>query len=611
MPTLAGAATARLQELIISGELAPGTRLRIAKLAELLGMSPMPIREAIHQLEIRGFVDHVPRRSARVRPLTEDDLADTYEVRLPLESRALERAAERFTQADVEAATRALDEYQAGYARGDLYATRLAHTRFHFALYNASSSYWLARVIQPTFDNSERYRLTALPTRGTVEDVLTEHRRILDACSRHEPKVAVHELQTHLLRTQVAAANRLNSRSHPVLLADVQPTLEPAERTPTYDLVLKGGRVIDPASGIDVIGDVAIIDGKIADVGALPASYRAGATLDVRGKIVTPGLVDLHSHIFHGATYWGINPAPLVRTTGTTTWVDAGSAGGYSIEAFEALVARVADFNVYCFLNIASIGLVGPKDELASLETADVNLAVRAAQERPELVRGIKVRMGVSSVGANGVAPLERAKEAARRSGLPLMVHIGSEPPTLREVLPLLDKGDILTHCFTGLSMRPVDAHGTISDALVEARERGVLLDLGHGSRSFSFRTAGAFAQKGWWPEVISTDISRASLADGAADLPVCLNKLLALGMPLQHAIRAATATPAAILGLSGRIGALAPGVQADIAVFELQNGEYAFSDTDGEVRQAHQSLAVVETFVNGVSQRTPLGEPF
>lgn len=209
-PTMAEAALAELQDSILSGDLAPGSPLRLEELAARLGMSISPVREAVRRLESLGLAVHIPHRGARVSELAVDDLRDTYEVRLVLEPLAVRRAAERFTERDAEAARAWLGEYAEAHARGDLRSARDAHAGFHFTLYGASGSEWLLRLIRPAWENCERYRAISLQGRSTAE-VEREHRRILDACTEHEPERAAAELTRHLSATANLVARELGA----------------------------------------------------------------------------------------------------------------------------------------------------------------------------------------------------------------------------------------------------------------------------------------------------------------------------------------------------------------------------------------------------------------
>jgi DNA-binding GntR family transcriptional regulator len=207
--TLAEQAAAELQEAILSGELGPGTPLRLEKLARTLDMSPMPVREAIRQLERLGLAEHVPHRGARVSELSIEDLRDTYETRLQLETLAVRRAAERFTQRDVERCTRLLADHVRAYRNGDARRGRELHGEFHFTLYSAAGSQWLPRLIRPLWENSERYRLASLSIRGSLERRRHEHQRILDACAARDPAAAEEALRAHLVLTANLVAQKM------------------------------------------------------------------------------------------------------------------------------------------------------------------------------------------------------------------------------------------------------------------------------------------------------------------------------------------------------------------------------------------------------------------
>jgi len=207
--TLAEQAVSELQEAIVTGELAPGTPLRLARLAEQLDMSPMPVREAIRQLERLGLADHVPHRGARVSELSVDDLNETYEARLALEGLAVRRAAERFTEEDGDRCAILLEEHVRGFRGGDERRSRELHTAFHFALYAASGSQWLARLIRPLWENSERYRVASLYEARSLERRRREHQRLLDACVAHDADAAEEALRDHLVQTANEVARRM------------------------------------------------------------------------------------------------------------------------------------------------------------------------------------------------------------------------------------------------------------------------------------------------------------------------------------------------------------------------------------------------------------------
>ena len=375
-----------------------------------------------------------------------------------------------------------------------------------------------------------------------------------------------------------------------------------------FDLLIKGGEVLDPGAGYGGQMDVAIVRDRVAAVDRGIPAESAHRVIDATGQYVTPGLVDLHTHVYAGATYWGIRADPVAARTGVTTWVDAGSAGAMTLPAFRDYIVTPARVRIYAFLNIAYVGLAAPNYELATLEYCDAGLCERLANLHRDLVRGVKVRMGTPTVGAHGVEPMRRARQAADALGLPLMVHIAAAPPPIEDVLALTRPGDVLTHSFTGHTMRIVDDRGRLLDAANRAWDAGLVVDVGHGAGGFVFETAEAVLAAGYRPDTISTDIHQDSCLGPMFDLPTTLGKFLCLGMTLPEVIRAATARPAAVLGLQGEIGTLKPGAHADVALFRLEEGRFPFYDTRRVVREGTQRLRNSLTLVGG--QPLPLLPP-
>jgi dihydroorotase len=365
-----------------------------------------------------------------------------------------------------------------------------------------------------------------------------------------------------------------------------------AGQTPSYDLLLVGGEV--PGAGRR---DVAVRGGRIAAVGAGLSRAGARTIVDVTGRLVTPGLVDLHTHV--GAGYWGIDPDPIAWYTGVTTWVDAGSAGAYTM----ARLPRGTGVRVPALLNISAIGLTGRTGEGRDLDNCDVDLAIGAVLADRERIRGIKVRIDTDTVGANGVEPLRRALAAAAACGIPVMAHIGTAPPAVDEVLDLLRPGDIVTHCASGIA-NPLGASARAAHA------RGVLFDLGHGSGGFAFDVLEAQLEAGMPPYTISTDLHARSVYGPAFDLPTTMAKLLAVGWPVADVIAAATLHPARALGLNA--GTLAVGAPADLAVFAVQPGGFPVADAHRQTRVAPLRLVNEATYVAGrrLEPRLPAPPP-
>jgi dihydroorotase len=366
-----------------------------------------------------------------------------------------------------------------------------------------------------------------------------------------------------------------------------------------YDLLFTGGDVIDVGGGNLGQLDVAVTDGRIAAVGAkLPGG--AGSVVDVTGRIVTPGLIDLHTHVYPGAGYWGIDPDPVAWYSGVTTWVDAGSAGAYSLAGLRAFAAT-RQVRVPMLVNIAAQGLAARTGESRDLANCDVDLTVGAVRNNRDVVRGIKVRIDAETVGGNGVEPLRRGIAAADACGVPVMVHIGTPPPPVDDVLRLLRPGDIVTHCASGFAE-------ALGSAAVEAYDRGVLFDIGHGSGGFAFDVLDRQLAAGLRPHTISTDLHARSLYGPAFDLPATMAKLLAAGLELPDVIASATVHPARALGLE--TGTLAVGAPADIAVFEVQPGPFEVADAHRQARQAPVRLVNEATYVSGRRLRPQLPAP-
>ncbi len=367
-----------------------------------------------------------------------------------------------------------------------------------------------------------------------------------------------------------------------------------------FDLLIKNGTVVDPGAGYEGALDVAITRNRIAAVDRDIPADSARRVIDASGQYVTPGLVDLHTHVYHSVTCWGIHADPVAARSGVTTWLDVGSAGAYNLLGFREFIAKPADARIYALLNISSIGLTAPTWELANLGYCDVDLCCQLIDQHRDLVFGLKARIDTNTTGDNGIEPLRRAREAADRCELPLMAHIGNGPPTVDEVFALLRPGDVLTHCFTGNDMRIIDDSGHLLEVARRAWDSGVTMDIGHGAGSFSFETAEALIDAGHPPDVISSDIHQFSIGGPLFDLPTCMSKFLALGMSFADVVEAATSRPAAVMGLQNEVGTLKPGALADVALFHLEEGNFPFYDVRMNRRDGSQLMRNTLTIVNG-----------
>jgi dihydroorotase len=373
----------------------------------------------------------------------------------------------------------------------------------------------------------------------------------------------------------------------------------------SYDLILRGGEVLDPANGSRRRADVGVLRGRIARIGDLEPGASAPITLDVSGLLVTPGLIDLHVHVFEGGTGLGVSADQTSGPSGVTTVVDAGSAGAHNFGAFRRLVVNTQRTRVLAFVHIATTGLTGfPVGELTNPALADVDKAARVVEENADVCLGIKIRLAENAVGGRAVELLQRALEAARGSASTLMVHISDCPVPLREVLALLHAGDIITHCFTGRAAGlMVDPSGRLDPACLVARERGVRFDVAHGAGSFSVRVARAALASGFPPDVISTDLHGVNINGPVWDLPAIMSKFVALGMSVDEVVRRSTLEAARAIGPEAErqgLGALRKGGPADIAVLRLDHGDFDWTDTEGEHFRGSARLSAVHTIRAG-----------
>ena len=345
-----------------------------------------------------------------------------------------------------------------------------------------------------------------------------------------------------------------------------------AENTTRYDTIIAGGEVLDPGAGISGRFDVGITGGRVAAIAPDLDHSMARTVFDATGQYVTPGLIDLHTHIYWGVTYWGIEADPVAARSGVTTWLDVGSAGAYSFPGFRRFIAEPNRVRTFALLNLSAIGLIAPTFELATLEYCNVPLAVQIVEENRDIILGIKARIDASTTRGVGIRPLELARELADTVGLPLMVHIGTSPPTFDEILALLRPGDILTHCFRTAGQHHIVENGRVREDVIALQKQGLILDIGHGTGSFGFDTAEVALAQGILPDVISSDIHQLAVQGPMFDMPTTLSKFLNLGMSLPDVIERATSRPAAAMRRPD-LGTLKVGSAADIALFRLEEG--------------------------------------
>ena len=368
-----------------------------------------------------------------------------------------------------------------------------------------------------------------------------------------------------------------------------------------HDLVLKGGRVVDPSQGIDRVADVAFAGGKVAAIGD---GLQGKDTRDVRGRIVTPGLIDLHTHVYWGGTSLGVAAEPLARSGAVTTFVDAGSAGPGNFHGFRAHVIEPSPVRILPYLNLSYPGIYAFSQQVMVGESADLRLldareCARVAEENRDLVLGIKVRVGRGTSNELGNMPLEMALEVAEEIGMPIMAHLDNPPPSRKDVLKLLRPGDILTHCFRPFPNAPATADGLVREEVLEARARGVIFDIGHGGGSFGFKTTRAMLANGFLPDVISSDVHILSINGPAFDLLTTMSKFLVLGLDLPTVIRLSTSNAASAIR-KPELGTLKPGSVGDASILELRDGSFEYLDVIGEKVVGKQRLLAAGVVVGG-----------
>jgi len=389
-----------------------------------------------------------------------------------------------------------------------------------------------------------------------------------------------------------------------------------------FDLVIKGGEVFDPSQKLRGKRDIGIRFGQIEAIEADIPAARALRVLDAGGKMVTPGLIDLHSHVFPYGSAIGIPADELVPFQATTTLVSAGDAGANNIAVFRRHIVAQTRCRLYAFIHIANIGLTGfPIAELFNITYAQTDVAAKALAENADLALGIKVRMSENVIAKNGLEPLKRAIAAAEMSGTKgrVMCHIGGvqSRELMSEILDTLRPGDILTHCYSGF---PNDAgqgtnivqDGKLLPAALEAKKRGVLFDIGHGGGSFDYTIAEAAIAQGAGPDTISSDIHVFSgNSPGMPYLTWVMSKFLNMGFTLEQVVTMATTRPASIINRIPKLGTLQVGAPGDASIIELVEGPVKFVDTRNNFRDGKVFIKPVQTVVGGVPFGRPYNAPF
>ena len=371
-----------------------------------------------------------------------------------------------------------------------------------------------------------------------------------------------------------------------------------------YDLLVTDGEVVDPSAGLKGLLDVAISGGKIVEVARSLPKSEARRTINARGLLVTPGLVDIHAHIFVNAHDMGGHTDHFCQASGVTTLCDAGSTGSATFAGLRQVIDREVRTRTRAFVNLSAIGIVGTSrgGELSHFPYADPEGCARTIAENPDLAIGVKLRYGPGLVWEHTTEPVKLARRTAATAGVPLMIHITDSPIPLPDILAELAPGDIITHCYHGRANGIMGAEKQfILKEVVEAQRHGIIFDCAHGRNHFSFPMIEKALDQGFLPDTISTDLTFGSATRGPVwDLTTTMSKLLHFGMSLEELVRRATAVPAKILGYEGTIGTLRPGANADVALLERRAGNFAMTDSDGNTVTAKERLIARTTLKDG-----------
>lgn len=375
--------------------------------------------------------------------------------------------------------------------------------------------------------------------------------------------------------------------------------LSAQQRGLPYDLLIRNGELRDPSQNLKRTADIAILGDKIAAIEPHIDPAQAAETIDAKNLMVTPGLVDLHTHCYHSATGLGIDPDPIAARSGVTTWVDAGSFASDQSIGFRRFIVQPAQCRVFGFVYLYPSDR-NPDNDVLKYVRRGLDATGKAVEANRDIILGVKLQVGANMNGKYSFEFLKMAREVCDKYQCPLMAHISFAPPETTPVMELMKKGDIVTHAYNGHTLGIVDANGKLKPGVKEARERGVWFDLGHGLGSFNFPAARKALDAGFVVDTISTDIYGLNINGPVYDMPTTMSKLLHLGMSVDDVLLRSTANPGKIINRIPGLGQLKVGGPADLALLELEQGEFRLIDSQKNVVTARQRFISRATIAKG-----------
>lgn len=391
---------------------------------------------------------------------------------------------------------------------------------------------------------------------------------------------------------------------HTIGLAGAGVAISPAQsqRPPLFDILIKGGEVIDPSRGFRQKADVAVLNGRIHAIeSAIPADQGIDL-VDAKGLYVTPGLVDIHTHIHYGLGI-GVEADPIAARSGTTTWVDAGTFSYDQIVGFRRFIVEPAQARIYGFVYLYPNDR-NPDDDVIKYVNRAMDPTGRAAVANRDIIIGVKFQVGSNMNGRYSLDFLKIARQLCDKYSLRLMAHISFAPPSTDEVMALMRPGDVVTHCYNTHTLGILDAGGKIKPSVLDARARGVLFDVGHGSGSFNFEVARKALDQGFLPDSISTDVYNLNVNGPVYDMPTTMSKMLDLGMSFEDILKRSTINPAHVVNRLEGIGTLTPGGPADIALLETVDGQFQLIDSQRNRQTTSKRLVSRLTICRGKRMR-------